>query len=332
MESLGHSAASTEERLQSASSSSTHDSGGGSLQRRDPLSAFEMACITNGERFPLMAARLAFMRLTRVVKRARLQWIEQQQHQQQRPSSSETSIQAASPAGHSRGVPQQNDEPAIFEGDPVTDLGLLCFANVEAPYPDHWVQLHAALRLALEAAVVAAEQQLGMKIGEASGRDDNAGVGSIDHRIQHPLDTVARELRSELASLDLDWFVSVLSRLHINVFRVGCMLPPSSALFRPDKGGAADGSRLAWPDVGASTSGSAAYLMASLFNHSCEPNLEVVFRRNDSTAMFVASRDIDKAGPPSRLGRHPPIDFVQLIGFGSSLWDRQVSPSHNLLA
>lgn len=30
----------------------------------------------------------------------------------------------------------------------------------------------------------------------------------------------------------------------------------------------------------------------------CEPNVEVVFRRNDSTAAFVAARDIDKVGRP----------------------------------
>jgi SET and MYND domain-containing protein len=41
-----------------------------------------------------------------------------------------------------------------------------------------------------------------------------------------------------------------------------------------------------------SSSGSALYLLASMFNHSCEPNMHVSFPHNDSTAVFTAARDI----------------------------------------
>ena len=127
----------------------------------------------------------------------------------------------------------------------------------------------------MEAAVQAAEQQLGSRPQEEFASAEPAAQ------------SVRASLRMELALLEIDWFVSVLSRLHINVFRVGCMIPPGS-------GSSDSGRRAPVPAMGAVTSGSAAFLVASLFNHSCEPNVEVVFRRNDSTATFVAARDIDQ--------------------------------------
>ncbi|GFH10530.1 SET and MYND domain-containing protein [Haematococcus lacustris] len=36
------------------------------------------------------------------------------------------------------------------------------------------------------------------------------------------------------------------------------------------------------------------YLAASLVNHSCEPNLDVVFPRNNSTLALRAARDISR--------------------------------------
>lgn len=38
--------------------------------------------------------------------------------------------------------------------------------------------------------------------------------------------------------------------------------------------------------------GSAAFLLASLFNHSCEPNLVVSWPHNNAVASFTAARDI----------------------------------------
>lgn len=46
---------------------------------------------------------------------------------------------------------------------------------------------------------------------------------------------------------------------------------------------------------GESSSGSAVYLLASIFNHSCDPNVNVAYPYNDGTAVFTAARDI-KAG------------------------------------
>ncbi len=44
---------------------------------------------------------------------------------------------------------------------------------------------------------------------------------------------------------------------------------------------------------GGGSSGSAAYLLASLFNHSCEPSLDLSYPFMDSTAVFTAARDIE---------------------------------------
>lgn len=41
-------------------------------------------------------------------------------------------------------------------------------------------------------------------------------------------------------------------------------------------------------------SGSAAYLLSSMLNHSCEPNLDVHFPHNNATVGFMALRDIQK--------------------------------------
>lgn len=38
--------------------------------------------------------------------------------------------------------------------------------------------------------------------------------------------------------------------------------------------------------------GSAAFLLASLLNHSCEPNLDISWPRNNAVARFTAARDI----------------------------------------
>lgn len=78
-------------------------------------------------------------------------------------------------------------------------------------------------------------------------------------------------------------YVAVLARLHLNTFKVDAVLPmdwgnpyaAAAAMMQPD-----------------SSSGSALYLLASLFNHSCEPCVNINFPNNDSTAVFTAARRI----------------------------------------
>jgi SET and MYND domain-containing protein len=74
-----------------------------------------------------------------------------------------------------------------------------------------------------------------------------------------------------------------MSRLHLNTFKVDAVFPmdwdnpyaAAAAMMQAD-----------------SSSGSALYLLASLYNHSCEPNVNVMFPNNDAVAVFTAARHI----------------------------------------
>lgn len=78
-------------------------------------------------------------------------------------------------------------------------------------------------------------------------------------------------------------YVSVLARLHLNTFKVDAVLPL-------DWGNAYAAAAAMLQRDG--SSGSALYLLASLFNHSCEPCVNVTFPHNDGTAVFTAARRI----------------------------------------
>lgn len=77
-------------------------------------------------------------------------------------------------------------------------------------------------------------------------------------------------------------YVAVLARLHLNTFKVDAVLP------------------LDWSDMQAaaaacyadSSTGSSLYLLGSLFNHSCEPSVNITFPGRDGTAVFTAARRI----------------------------------------
>jgi SET and MYND domain-containing protein len=75
----------------------------------------------------------------------------------------------------------------------------------------------------------------------------------------------------------------VLARLHLNTFKVDAVLPMDWS--NPYAAAAAT----VQPD---SSSGSALYLLASLFNHSCEPCVNINFPNSDGTAVFTAARRI----------------------------------------
>ncbi|KAF8072856.1 Slc35f1 [Scenedesmus sp. PABB004] len=131
-------------------------------------------------------------------------------------------------------------------------LGCLCFANVPLPPPAPWVHAHALLARALSA-------------GGAMLEEPGA----------------AARLAGALAELDVTWWTAVMARLHLNTFKVDAVWS-----FDFSTAGAA-------AMLGADApSGSALYLLASLFNHSCEPNVRVSFPANDATAVFTAARDL----------------------------------------
>lgn len=145
------------------------------------------------------------------------------------------------------------------QGDIWQDYMFLTYAHVPPPPPSPWIETHALLQKAVHDFV----------------RKQQARVPTNVHQ---PLIAAA-------ADLSLEWYVGMLARLHINSFRVdGVMLTGDCSL-----------AEMAAASVGAQQDGSlgtAVYLLASLFNHSCGPNVDVTYPMNNSTAHFVAARDI----------------------------------------
>jgi SET and MYND domain-containing protein len=84
-----------------------------------------------------------------------------------------------------------------------------------------------------------------------------------------------------------DWYVGVLARLHLNVFRVD--IP------RNDITDVASLARAI-----AHGSGTAAYLLPSLANHECDPALHAAWAGGDATLTLTARRDI-AAGEEVRI-------------------------------
>ena len=94
------------------------------------------------------------------------------------------------------------------------------------------------------------------------------------------LEAALRRRGSELDWLSLSWFTGVLSRLHLNAFRVDLPRTDVSSI-----------STLALH--AAHGSGTAVYgPLASLLNHDCDPCLDAVWRSGDATLSLVARRPI----------------------------------------
>ena len=117
----------------------------------------------------------------------------------------------------------------------------LCYANL-AETPPPWAEEHAALLAALAS-------------------------------------SPALRGRTDLSWLTERWYASVLSRLHLNSFRVEPVRTDVTSL-------------QALALHAAHGSGTAVYLLPSLLNHDCEPNLDAVWRNGDATMQLVARRPI----------------------------------------
>ncbi|GAQ80581.1 hypothetical protein KFL_000570280 [Klebsormidium nitens] len=120
----------------------------------------------------------------------------------------------------------------------------LCFVKTD-PTPPEWVEEHSIVYQALR----------------RSGQSDEA-----------------------LRFLTLDWYVSVIARMHLNSFQVDIVRPlDPSDLFAAASDAAA----------GHGSAGSAVYLLPSMYNHSCEPSVDIHWPR-DAIARFEARRDIQE--------------------------------------
>jgi SET and MYND domain-containing protein len=95
------------------------------------------------------------------------------------------------------------------------------------------------------------------------------------------------------SKFDLDWYTWVLSRLHLNVFRVDTV-PPLDILGDPAALLKAASTSISGGGLPTSPQGSAVFLIGSMFNHSCAANVDVTFPKNNAEVAFVAATDIAK--------------------------------------
>ena len=92
------------------------------------------------------------------------------------------------------------------------------------------------------------------------------------------------------AWFDFAWWSGVLRRLHVNTFRVDALGVADFASLRAMAAGEAAGG--AGDLGGGAGNGTAAYVVSSFLNHSCEPPLAQSFAGGDHRISFTAARDI----------------------------------------
>jgi len=289
---------------------------------------FTETCRKNNERFPLLAKRLALMHCVEAIKEVLSEYVLNEGHQETHNSNSDRSSHnsfnsSSALSSTSASIPSSSLLLSMpLEGLATRDLGLLCFANVALPLPEPWVTTHALLRdavtaaadaSALDEACISIATEMGM-IQENSPSSNNVtnNISTGNHRPLSPRSssspplsptdpTVTATARVMAAArllpslfnqspLTAEWFASVLARLHLNVFRV-------DAIFQPDWGSEdlqRTLSSLVLGKAGAGSSGSAVYLLTSFLNHSCDPNVEVRFEENNSTATVAVLRDVEE--------------------------------------
>ncbi|KAK9840825.1 hypothetical protein WJX81_007492 [Elliptochloris bilobata] len=191
-----------------------------------PFHELETHCDDIGERFPLLAMRLACTALTAAL--------------QPRP-------------------PPNLARPPPWRGDPLADLRLLAFANIARPPPQPWQDVFALLRRGIDRFAAS-----------AAGRSQP---------------TVA----AAASALDLEWYTDVMARLHVNSFRIDTTRTPTASQSLAALAAAAVAGA---SGAGSRATGSALYLLGSLFNHSCVPNLDVLFPVGNGTLRLRAARAI----------------------------------------
>ena len=269
------------------------------------LRPLQHACREGGDKFPLMLAQLACLQI---------------QHDRNSVSSTcSTSTDGGGDASCSSSSGTGGAEAAASSsssqpsrGDALSQLRHLCFAKVPALPPEPWVHMHSLLLQGL------------LPLCASSGGKGTVGSGTSGTVPAVPPPAVSESYLRERFSLP--WFAAAMARLHINAFRcsragqdgsgrrwrmqsVSPVLPPCrrvdtvpaldprdpAALLR------AAAASLSPPVPGSDggvhphRTGSAAYLLASMLNHSCEPNLDVTFPANDAVLALVAARDIAPA-------------------------------------
>ncbi len=191
-----------------------------------PLAQLYAEAAATDERFPLMAVRLALMRVSREA-RARVrdaagggggggaaaasatQRVQEPRDSGSAPRREEGEGAAGTEDGEGAG-------PRPVAADALRGMGVLCYARVGEPPPEPWAQQHAALAAALAAlggdarSLAALAAALGGRAGK--GAEERAPAGE-------EVRAVAAAVRGAAAALSLRWYVDALARLHVNVFQ-----------------------------------------------------------------------------------------------------------------
>jgi SET and MYND domain-containing protein len=235
------------------------------------FAAFRQRCQQQGARFPLLAARLACVKLAAAA--------------------------SLRPEGHRHTPSGSAQQDSALQGNVLNnDMDFLCYANLQpGAVPQEWQHQWALLRQGL---LPAAAWLLSRAATQEQQQQQQIRNDTLTNT---PKD--ADRLLQELG-LDLDWYAAgVMARAHVNAFRVDTLvLPPyggasgmdlaaaAAAMLSESEGpGSQDGSA-AVPREGGGT-GSAVYVVASLVNHSCEPNLDVIFPTNNSLLVSAVLDD-----------------------------------------
>eukprot|EP00879_Flechtneria_rotunda_P020915 GHRR01022022.1.p1 GENE.GHRR01022022.1~~GHRR01022022.1.p1 ORF type:complete len:356 (+),score=153.42 GHRR01022022.1:854-1921(+) len=252
------------------------------LEQQLDLTQLDRYCSANSERFPLLTARLALMLAQQgTIAQPSRGTLSQPSSIDRISSSSRRSLHSRSLNSSSwlsnisradcsrwaslsainlthSAIPASTTTGVSTSSseDINTSLSFLCYANVPLPPPTPWETAHKLLVDALRSAAGVCEEQ-----------------------------QQAAQLAAALKDVHLDWYVAVMARLHINTFKV-------DAVMAIDWDGGMAAAAAAMLQQGGSSSGSALYLLASMYNHSCEPNVNVTFPGSNSTAVFTAARPI----------------------------------------
>lgn len=89
--------------------------------------------------------------------------------------------------------------------------------------------------------------------------------------------------------ITLDWYTDMMRRVHINAFRVDLI-----DILGLENDYAAALKRMFVEQESQESCGSAVYLVSSLFNHSCTPNVEPTFPHNNHIVEIKALRKIER--------------------------------------
>lgn len=96
---------------------------------------------------------------------------------------------------------------------------------------------------------------------------------------------------SELEFLSIEWYGFFVARCHLNAFKIAISPPLIGQSLLEATIAAVEGEG----DIG-----TAVYMLPSLYNHDCDPNVDIMWPNNDSSAQLTARRNIE-AGEELRI-------------------------------